>query len=270
MVHVKWINGYINELQWFSSGGRGVDIYLKCVQLGGSLLSADFTYRVCNGVVWTNEHRHRCLISSKLAQAHTRWHQWEETEQFKFFQNLYMRAKLLQSYPALCDPMDYSPPGSSVLGISPGKDTGMGCRALLQGICPTQESNLQSPVSSALTGGFFTTRATWEAPSKGLLVLQMFTHSLAQVSEAGRAQYRTLPNAVLRGDVVKAVVGTRTEGSGRACNHYSSRNSWIRCKVIVRKSSVTAMDTLQKAVRGKRFSRFNCTRGHATRGGSHI
>ena len=65
-------------------------------------------------MVWTNEHRHRCLISNKLAQAHARWHQWEETEQFKFFQNLYMRAKLLQSYPALCDPMDYSPPGSSV------------------------------------------------------------------------------------------------------------------------------------------------------------
>ena len=99
-------------------------------------------------------------------------------------------AKLLQSYPALCDPMDYSPPGSSVLGISPGKDTGVGCHALLQGICPTQELNLQSPVSSALTVGFFTTSATWEAPSKGLLVLQMFTHPLAQVSEAGRAQYQ--------------------------------------------------------------------------------
>ena len=101
-----------------------------------------------------------------------------------------MRAKLLQSYPALCDPMDYSPPGSSVLGISPGKDTGVGCHALLQGICLTQELNLQSPVSSALTVGFFTTSATWEAPSKGLLVLQMFTHPLAQVSEAGRAQYQ--------------------------------------------------------------------------------
>ena len=28
-----------------------------------------------------------------------------------------MRAQLLQSCPALCDPMDYSPPGSSVHGI---------------------------------------------------------------------------------------------------------------------------------------------------------
>ena len=32
-------------------------------------------------------------------------------------------------------------PGSSVLGNSPGKNAGLGCHALLQGIFPTQESN---------------------------------------------------------------------------------------------------------------------------------
>ena len=37
--------------------------------------------------------------------------------------------------------MDCSPPGSSVHGDSPGKNTGVGCHALLQGIFPTQESN---------------------------------------------------------------------------------------------------------------------------------
>ena len=42
-------------------------------------------------------------------------------------------AKSLQSCPALCDSMDYSPPGSSVHGDSPGKDTVVGCHALLQG-----------------------------------------------------------------------------------------------------------------------------------------
>ena len=41
----------------------------------------------------------------------------------------------------LCDPMDCSPPGSSVHGDSPGKNTGVGCHALLQGIVPTQGSN---------------------------------------------------------------------------------------------------------------------------------
>ena len=46
-----------------------------------------------------------------------------------------------QSCPTLWDPMHCSPPGSSVHGDSPGKNTGVGCHALLQGIFPTQGSN---------------------------------------------------------------------------------------------------------------------------------
>ena len=46
-----------------------------------------------------------------------------------------------QSCPTLCNPMDCSPPGSSVHRDSPSKNTGVGCHALLQGIFPTQESN---------------------------------------------------------------------------------------------------------------------------------
>ena len=42
-----------------------------------------------------------------------------------------------QLCPTLCDPTDCSPPGSSVHGDSPGKDTGVGCHFLLQGIFPT-------------------------------------------------------------------------------------------------------------------------------------
>ena len=40
-----------------------------------------------------------------------------------------------------CNPMDYSPPGSFVHGDSPGRNTGVGCHALLQGIFPTQGLN---------------------------------------------------------------------------------------------------------------------------------
>ena len=50
-------------------------------------------------------------------------------------------AQLLQLYPTLCDLMDCSPPGSSVHGDSPGKNTGVGCHALLQGIFLTQGLN---------------------------------------------------------------------------------------------------------------------------------
>ena len=46
-----------------------------------------------------------------------------------------------QSCLTLCDPMDYSPLGSSVHGIFPGKNTRVGCHFLLQGIFPTQGSN---------------------------------------------------------------------------------------------------------------------------------
>ena len=47
-----------------------------------------------------------------------------------------------QSCPSLCDPMDYSPPGFSVHGNSPGKNTEVDSHSLLQGIFPTQGSNL--------------------------------------------------------------------------------------------------------------------------------
>ena len=53
-----------------------------------------------------------------------------------------------QLCPTLCDPMDYSPPGSSVHGDSPGKNTGVGCHALLQGIFPTQRLNPGLPFAA--------------------------------------------------------------------------------------------------------------------------
>ena len=55
---------------------------------------------------------------------------------------LRVHAKLFQSCPTVCNPMGCSPPGSSVHGDSLGKNTGVGCHALLQGIFPTQGSNL--------------------------------------------------------------------------------------------------------------------------------
>ena len=42
----------------------------------------------------------------------------------------------------LCNSMDCSPPGSSARGDSPGKNTGVGCHALLWDICiPTANSH---------------------------------------------------------------------------------------------------------------------------------
>ena len=46
-----------------------------------------------------------------------------------------------QSCPTLCNPTDCCPLGSSVHGDSPGKNTRVGCHALLQRIFPTQGWN---------------------------------------------------------------------------------------------------------------------------------
>ena len=47
-----------------------------------------------------------------------------------------------QLCPTLYDPMDCSPPGSSVHRDSPGKNAGVGCHSSLQGLFLTQEWNL--------------------------------------------------------------------------------------------------------------------------------
>ena len=57
----------------------------------------------------------------------------------------YLKVKVTQSCPTLCDPMDCNPPGSSIQRIFPGKNTGVGCYFLLQGIFLTQGLNLDLP-----------------------------------------------------------------------------------------------------------------------------
>ena len=58
-----------------------------------------------------------------------------------------------QLCPTLCDPMDFSPPDSTVHGDSPGKNTGMGCHALPQG--ESSQPRDQTQVSD-IVGRFFT------------------------------------------------------------------------------------------------------------------
>ena len=58
-----------------------------------------------------------------------------------------------RSRPTLCDPMDCSPPESSVHGIFPAKNTEVDCHFLLQRVSLTQGSHPESP---ALAIRFFT------------------------------------------------------------------------------------------------------------------
>ena len=77
-----------------------------------------------------------------------------------------MLAKLLQSCLTLCGPIGCSPSGASVHGILQAR--------ILEWIAMPFSRDLRGPEmettflnSLALAGGFFTTRATWEAPPIG-------------------------------------------------------------------------------------------------------
>ena len=74
-------------------------------------------------------------------------------------------AKLLQSCPTLCDPIDGSPPGSSVPGILQAR-TGVGCHFLLQcmkvknesevaQLCPTLSDPMDCSLPSFSIHGIF-------------------------------------------------------------------------------------------------------------------
>ena len=66
--------------------------------------------------------------------------QFREIARF-LLQSLVCVRLVTQECPTLCDPLDCSPPGTFVHGDSLGKNTGVDCHALLQGIFPTQRSN---------------------------------------------------------------------------------------------------------------------------------
>ena len=73
---------------------------------------------------------------------------------------LCVRALVTQWCLTLCDPLDCSPPGSSVHGILQARILEWVAISLLQGDLP--DPGIE-PVSPALAGGFFTSVATWEA-----------------------------------------------------------------------------------------------------------
>ena len=78
----------------------------------------------------THAHTHTRARTCTRAQTHVRTHTHTK-----------VLCLVVLSCSILCNPTDRHLPGSSVQGDSPGKNTGVGCHALLQGIFPTQGSN---------------------------------------------------------------------------------------------------------------------------------
>ena len=85
-----------------------------------------------------------------------------------------LRAKLLQLCLTFCDPMDCSPPGSSVHGIFQARYwNGLPCPP--PGDLPDPGIKHASLMSPLLAGRFFITRATWEAKD---LLLATFKYAI--------------------------------------------------------------------------------------------
>ena len=76
---------------------------------------------------------HRCRILQTL---------FNLSPLVSFYNLLFLLFLVAKSCPTLCNPVDCSSPGSFCPLDFPGKNTGVGCHFLLQGICPTQGSKL--------------------------------------------------------------------------------------------------------------------------------
>ena len=76
-----------------------------------------------------------------VAKSHTQLSDWTTTTYIYIHTVCVLLCLGAQLCLTLCDPMEKCPPGSSIHRDSPGKNTGVGCHALFQGIFLTQGLN---------------------------------------------------------------------------------------------------------------------------------
>ena len=82
--------------------------------------------------------RRCCFFLKKEISLGKKIHEWASNNIHKLYINyVLLYTWVVHSCPTLCNPMDCSPPGSSVQVNSPDKNSGVGCHSLLQRIFPT-------------------------------------------------------------------------------------------------------------------------------------
>ena len=130
---------------------------------------------------------------NRRAAAET-WTAWNPSDRWNLDPPVCVLCSGAQSCPTLRDPVDRSPPGSSVHGNSPGKNSEVGCHALLRGSSQLRD---QTQIS-CIAGGFFTSWPTREANFSGSQLHSM--RPALQVSSksgnpkpASRCKVRDLP-----------------------------------------------------------------------------
>ena len=122
-----------------------------------------------------------------------------------------------QSCLTLYNPMDCSPPGSSVLGDSPGKNIGVSCHFLLQGISWPRDWLQVSCISRRLLYHF----ATWEASVSifGFGHDQVWTFHMDQVNVSmdvlERTKYEQISRTFWYGTDVLQMFQTGLNGPAR-------------------------------------------------------
>ena len=105
------------------------ELLLELASLQTSFVPLDEAIKIINRCVNAIEHvipQNEYTIAYIIRELDER-----ETEEFCRLKKMRTRGKSLQSCPTLCNTMDYSLPGSFVHEDSPGKNTGVGCHALL-------------------------------------------------------------------------------------------------------------------------------------------
>ena len=119
-----------------------------------------------------------------------------------------MHVKLLQSCLTLWDPMECSPPGSSVHGILQARILEWVAMPPPPGDLPDPGIKLKSLIFPAAAGGFFTTSATWEVCVYVCVCVCIYIIKYNYIIVGAQRKETTCPNLIVK---------TRT-GSCMACS----------------------------------------------------
>ena len=132
-----WLNKErMNEEPWGPLQGW-VQVWCRWIWKHGSSQRSNISLII---TLWTNSrpHTHESLgtVPSLLMPINKSYFPIKKRKK-----ELGQRVRMELYLVALCNHMHCSPPTSSVRGFSPGKNTGVDCHALLQGIFPIQGLN---------------------------------------------------------------------------------------------------------------------------------
>ena len=143
----------------FSSAWSIAELKIYCVESGSSVYKFVMTYYSL-GCSWAEAHS-QCTLPHRNVQGFNGYQEVTNENLITLYEptnpNLQsVHAKLLQSYPTLCNPMDCSPSGSSVHGIFQAGTLEWGAISFSRGYSRHRDWTA-SPASPASAGRFFTT-----------------------------------------------------------------------------------------------------------------